>query len=117
MDIATVSGNGAQGRKVDGIKKLLSAADAHSTGKVDIHKDKGGPSEAKYIIRFLEGKLRLGLAEKTVLVSIAQAIISHEAEQKGGVPSTKEIEEAEAMLKMVYRLVTCRLVSWLATLT
>ncbi|XDG00654.1 hypothetical protein ABKA04_000269 [Annulohypoxylon sp. FPYF3050] len=102
MDIATVSGNGAQGRKVDGIKKLLSAADAHSTGKVDIHKDKGGPSEAKYIIRFLEGKLRLGLAEKTVLVSIAQAIISHEAEQKGGVPSTKEIEEAEAMLKTVY---------------
>ncbi|KAI1090861.1 ATP-dependent DNA ligase [Rostrohypoxylon terebratum] len=102
MDIATVSGNGAQGRKVDGIKKLLSAADAHSTGKVDIHKDKGGPSEAKYIIRFLEGKLRLGLAEKTVLVSIAQAIICHEAEQKGGVPSTKEIEQAEAMLKTVY---------------
>lgn len=102
MDIATVSGNGAQGRKVDGIKKLLSAADAHSTGKVDIHKDKGGPSEAKYIIRFLEGKLRLGLAEKTVLVSIAQAIICHEAGQKGGVPSTKEIEEAEAMLKTVY---------------
>lgn len=117
MDIATVSGNGAQGRKVDGIKKLLSAADAHSTGKVDIHKDKGGPSEAKYIIRFLEGKLRLGLAEKTVLVSIAQAIICHEAGQKGGVPSTKEIEEAEAMLKTVYRLVTCRLIGWLATLT
>ncbi|KAI1457250.1 ATP-dependent DNA ligase [Annulohypoxylon moriforme] len=102
MDIATVSGNGAQGRKVDGIKKLLSAADAHSTGKVDINKDKGGPSEAKYLIRFLEGKLRLGLAEKTVLVSIAQAIISHEADQKGAVPSTKEIEEAEAMLKTVY---------------
>ncbi|KAI1212440.1 ATP-dependent DNA ligase [Annulohypoxylon truncatum] len=102
MDIATVTGNGAQGRKVDGIKKLLSAADAHSTGKVDIQKDKGGPSEAKYLIRFLEGKLRLGLAEKTVLVSIAQAIICHEAEQKGGVPSTKEIEQAEAMLKTVY---------------
>ncbi|KAI2630666.1 ATP-dependent DNA ligase [Hypoxylon sp. NC1633] len=102
MDIATVTGNGAQGRKVDGIKKLLSAADSHSTGKVDIHKDKGGPSEAKYLIRFLEGKLRLGLAEKTVLVSIAQAMICHETEKKGGVPSTKEMEEAEAMLKTVY---------------
>ncbi|KAI1467021.1 ATP-dependent DNA ligase [Daldinia caldariorum] len=102
MDIATVAGNGAQGRKVDGIKKLLSSADAHSAGKVDIYKDKGGPSEAKYLIRFLEGKLRLGLAEKTVLVSIAQAIICHEAEQKGKVPSAKEIEEAEAMLKTVY---------------
>ncbi|OTB20358.1 hypothetical protein K445DRAFT_312803 [Daldinia sp. EC12] len=102
MDIATVTGNGAQGRKVDGIKKLLSSADAHSAGKVDIYKDKGGPSEAKYLIRFLEGKLRLGLAEKTVLVSIAQAMICHEAEQKGKVPSAKEIEEAEAMLKTVY---------------
>ncbi|KAI1393590.1 ATP-dependent DNA ligase [Hypoxylon trugodes] len=102
MDIATVTGNGAQGRKVDGIKKLLSSADAHSTGKADIHKDKGGPSEAKYLIRFLEGKLRLGLAERTVLVSIAQAMICHEADQKGKVPSTKEMEEAEAMLKTVY---------------
>ncbi|KAG4220241.1 hypothetical protein PC116_g31280, partial [Phytophthora cactorum] len=50
MDIATVTGNGAQGRKVDGIKKLLSSADAHSAGKCDIYKDKGGPSEAKYLI-------------------------------------------------------------------
>ncbi|KAI2472077.1 ATP-dependent DNA ligase [Annulohypoxylon bovei var. microspora] len=102
MDIATVAGNGAQGRKVDGIKKLLSSADAHSMGKADIHKDKGGPSEAKYLVRFLEGKLRLGLAERTVLVSIAQAMICHEADQKGGVPSAKEVEEAEAMLKTVY---------------
>ncbi|KAG6365449.1 hypothetical protein INS49_007060 [Diaporthe citri] len=102
MGIATVTGNGAQGRKVDGIKKLLSAADSQGTGKVDISKDKGGPSEAKYIIRFLEGKLRLGLAEKTVLVSLAQAMICHEAEQKGKVPSTSEMEKAEATLKTVY---------------
>ncbi|KAJ0116404.1 dna ligase [Diaporthe amygdali] len=102
MGIATVTGNGAQGRKVDGIKKLLSAADSQGTGKVDITKDKGGPSEAKYIIRFLEGKLRLGLAEKTVLVSLAQAMICHEAEQKGKVPSTTEMEKAEATLKTVY---------------
>ncbi|KAI5922244.1 ATP-dependent DNA ligase [Camillea tinctor] len=102
MDIATLSGNGAQGRKVDGIKKLLSAADAHSTGKVDITKDKGGPSEAKYIIRFLEGKLRLGLAERTVLVSIAQAMVFHEAEQKGKTPSTTEVEQGAALLKSVY---------------
>lgn len=103
MDVATVSGHGAQGRKVDLIKKLLSAADAHSTGKVDINKDKGGPSEAKYLVRFLEGKLRLGLAERTVLVSIAQAMICHEKEQKGQVPSTTEMEQAESTLKTVYR--------------
>ncbi|OIW33508.1 ATP-dependent DNA ligase [Coniochaeta ligniaria NRRL 30616] len=101
LGIATVSGNGAQGRKVDGIKKLLSSADA-SGGKVDITKDKGGPSEAKFIIRFLEGKLRLGLAEKTVLVSLAQAMICHEKEKKGQVPSTTDMAEAEGILKTVY---------------
>ncbi|KAI1355624.1 hypothetical protein F5Y01DRAFT_269288 [Xylaria sp. FL0043] len=102
MDVATVTGNGAQGRKVDLIKKMLSAADAHSTGRVDISKDKGGPSEAKYLVRFLEGKLRLGLAERTVLVSIAQAMLAHEFEQKGKTPTTAQIEEAEALLKSVY---------------
>lgn len=101
MGIATVTGNGAQGRKVDAIKKLLSAADA-SGGKVDITKDKGGPSEAKYLVRFLEGKLRLGLAEKSVLVSLAQAMICHEADKQGKVPSTSEMEQAEATLKTVY---------------
>ncbi|CEJ93870.1 Putative DNA ligase [[Torrubiella] hemipterigena] len=102
MGIATVTGNGAQGRKVDGIKKLLSASDAHNTGKIDITKDKGGPSEAKYLIRFLEGKLRLGLAERTVLVSLAQAAVCHEASLKGKVPSTTDIENGESILKSTY---------------
>ncbi|ROW12683.1 hypothetical protein VMCG_00626 [Cytospora schulzeri] len=102
MDIATVTGNGAMGRKVDIIKKMLASADADSTGKVDITKDKGGPSEAKFIVRFLEGKLRLGLAEKTIIVSLAHAMICHEAEKKGTVPSTAEMAKAEATLKTVY---------------
>lgn len=105
MNIATVTGNGAQGRKVDGIKKLLSAADAQRTGKIDINQDKGGPSEAKYIVRFLEGKLRLGLAERTVLVSLAQAVVLHEASLKGTVPSAAELEKGESILKTVYRYV------------
>lgn len=105
MNIATVAGNGAQGRKVDGIKKLLSAADAQGAKKVDINQDKGGPSEAKFIIRFLEGKLRLGLAERTVLVSLAHAIVIHEFEQKGKVPSTSDMEKGESILKTVYRYV------------
>lgn len=103
MGIATVTGNGAQGRKVDGIKKLLSAADSHSAGKIDIAQDKGGPSEAKFIIRFLEGKLRLGLAEKSVLVAIAQAVCIHEAGKKGTVPSPSDMDAAEQLLKTVYR--------------
>lgn len=102
MGIATTSGSGAIGKKVDGIKKLLSAADANVTGKVDITQDKGGPSETKFIVRFLEGKLRLGLAEKTLIISLAHAVITHEAALKGKVPSTTEMEQAEATLKAVF---------------
>ena len=108
MGIATVSGEGSQGRKVAGIKKLLSAADASLAGKgskgVDITKDKGGASEAKFIVRFLEGKLRLGLAEKTVLVALSHAIVAHEIERKGSkVPSSEQLAKGEAVLKTVYR--------------
>lgn len=105
MDVATTSGNGAQGRKVDLIKKLLSAADGHKSGKVDITQDKGGASEAKFLIRFLEGKLRLGLAERTVIVSLAQAMVCHEVEAKGSgqVPSTDQLAKGESILKDVYR--------------
>ncbi|KAL6703200.1 ATP-dependent DNA ligase Cdc17 [Coniothyrium glycines] len=103
MGIAIVEGQGAQGRKIDGIKKLLSAADAHNAGKhVDIEENKGGPSESKFIVRTLEGKLRLGLAEKTVVVAVAQAMIFHEMSQNGKTPSTADLAAAEAMLKTVY---------------
>lgn len=106
MTIATIEGQGAQGRKVDGIKKLLSAADSHNAGKhVDIEKDKGGPSESKFIVRTLEGKLRLGLAEKTVVVALGQAVIYHELSQKGKTPSTTDLATAESTLKTVYRSV------------
>lgn len=105
MAIATTSGGGSQGLKIAGIKKLLSAADATKAGKgIDITQDKGGPSEAKFIIRFLEGKLRLGLAEKTVLVAIAHAMVMHETGQKGEkVPSSEKLAQGEAILKTVYR--------------
>ena len=110
MAIATTSGGGSQGLKVAGIKKLLSAADATKAGKgIDITKDKGGPSEAKFIIRFLEGKLRLGLAEKTVLVAIAHAMVMHETAQKGEkVPSSEKLAQGEAILKTVYRYETSK---------
>lgn len=105
MSIATTEGQGAQGRKVGGIKKLLSAADAHLAGtkKIDITKDKGGPSECKYIIRMLEGKMRLGLAEKTVLTALASAMVTHEVSQKDDkIPSTEQLTKGEQMLKSVY---------------
>ncbi|KAL8674432.1 MAG: hypothetical protein Q9168_001165 [Polycauliona sp. 1 TL-2023] len=107
MGIATVAGDGSQGRKVAGIKKLLSSADVALAVKgskgVDITKDKGGASETKFIIRFLEGKLRLGLAEKTVLVALAHAMVIHETEKKGKkLPSSEQLAKGEAVLKTVY---------------
>ncbi|KAK3064849.1 ATP-dependent DNA ligase Cdc17, partial [Teratosphaeriaceae sp. CCFEE 6253] len=111
MDIALVEGQGSQGRKVDGIKKLLSSADvALAKGQtVDINKDKGGPSESKFIIRALEGKMRLGLADKTLQVALAQAMVAHAVAQDGGkenekkkIPSEAELKKGEEVFKMVY---------------
>ena len=109
MSIATTEGQGAQGRKVGGIKKLLSAADAQFAGKgnkgIDITKDKGGPSECKFIIRTLEGKMRLGLAEKTVLVALAHAMVVHEKLIDGKTASSDDLSKGETMLKSVYKYV------------
>ncbi|KAK9856380.1 hypothetical protein MYU51_001251 [Penicillium brevicompactum] len=107
LGIAQVQGHGSQDKKISGIKKLLSAADADAAGKgskgIDINKDKGGPSEAKYIVRFLEGKLRLGLAEKTVLVAVSRAIQAHEAESSGNkLPTTEQMVAGENIFKSVY---------------
>ena len=57
---ANVSGSNSQKWKVDKIKSLLVRA-------------KG--SEAKYIIRGLQGKLRIGLSKATVETCIAHAVV------------------------------------------
>jgi len=108
MEIATLEGSGAQSRKIGGIKKLLSAADldlaAKGKGGVDITKDKGGPSESKYIVRTLEGKMRLGLADKTVLVALAHAMVWHDVAKDGKkVPSHDMILQGEQIVKNVYK--------------
>ncbi|KAF2767941.1 ATP-dependent DNA ligase [Teratosphaeria nubilosa] len=105
MKIATVEGQGAQGRKVDGIKKLLSAADVSlpKGQMVDINKDKGGSSESKFIIRALEGKMRLGLADKNLQVALAHAMTAHEVSKDGKkVPSEAELKKGEEVFKAVY---------------
>lgn len=106
LTVAKMSGHGAQDQKVGGIKKLLSAADLSFLEKgskgVDITKNKGGPSESKFLIRFLEGKLRLGLAEKTVLPSLAQAMVFHELSQEGNTPSTEQLAKGGSIIKTVF---------------
>jgi DNA ligase-1 len=59
-EIANIAGSKSQLLKVNLIKKMLVAAQE--------------PVEAKYIIRGLQGKLRIGLAQSTVLTSLAHAL-------------------------------------------
>jgi len=57
---ANVTGSQSQKWKVDKIKSLLVRARG---------------TESKYIIRGLQGKLRIGLAQSTVLASLAHAAV------------------------------------------
>ena len=80
-EIATTSGSQSQKWKVDKIKGLLVRA-------------KG--LEPKYIIRGLQGKLRIGLAQSTVLVALAHAITLTRPREV--MPLTEErIKEIRAM--------------------
>jgi len=59
-EIAHISGSSSRKLKIDKIKKLLVATQ--------------DSTETKFIIRGLQGKLRIGLAQSTVLVALAHAL-------------------------------------------
>ncbi|KAH9982918.1 ATP-dependent DNA ligase [Lactifluus volemus] len=90
-EIALSAGHSSQGKKVSIITKLLAAC-------------KG--EEAKYIVRSLEGKLRIGNAERTVLVALAHAVVLAEQERSGKKWSTEKLasrlEEGASVVKSVY---------------
>lgn len=59
-ELAQMKGNASQNKKKDLIKSMMVA---------------GESCEPLYIIRALEGKLRIGLAEKSVIAALAHAIV------------------------------------------
>jgi DNA ligase 1 len=75
--IAHMSGHSSQESKVNAIKKLLVVCQ--------------GP-EAKYIIRSLQGKLRIGLAAQTVTISLAHAFVLTTPLSPGSPTPSKKFE-------------------------
>ncbi|KAJ3075272.1 tRNA ligase [Podochytrium sp. JEL0797] len=88
-EISGISGTASQAKKIEKINSLLVNC-------------KG--SETKFLIRSLEGKLRIGLAEKTVLIAIAHASILANPECKAWSKEKleKELEAGAGIIKQVY---------------
>ena len=89
--IALAGGTGAQKKKVDLIQQILVKC-------VGV--------ETKFIIRSLEGKLRIGLAERTVVVSLAHAIVKSGAAKSGKMYSNEtmaeKLEQGAEVVKQVF---------------
>ena len=81
--ISEFTGNQSQQKKIDEIQKLIVA---------------GVEQEPKYLIRSLEGKLRIGLAQQTVLISLAHASVL----SKNPKASSDQLQLAVSNLKQVY---------------
>lgn len=82
-EVAKSQGRKSQEKKITIIKQLLVACRG---------------SEPKYLVRSLEGKLRIGLAEKSVLVALSHAFAENDA--KLGRPVDKA--QAEDIVKDVF---------------
>ncbi|KAJ2785298.1 ATP-dependent DNA ligase Cdc17 [Coemansia javaensis] len=85
-EIAQTSGSSAIQKKVGLISDLLAACSSSS--------------EAKYLIRALEGRLRIGLAESTVQAALAQAALLYERGSDDGL-EPEDLQKATDNLKQV----------------
>ncbi|CAI9268421.1 unnamed protein product [Lactuca saligna] len=88
--IAKESGKDSQDKKKNHIKGLLVAAT---------------DCEPQYLIRLLQTKLRIGLAEQTLLTALGYAIVYTENGQSPSKHSDSPLEEAAKIVKQVYSVI------------
>ncbi|XP_033118455.1 DNA ligase 1-like [Anneissia japonica] len=94
-EIAAMTGNASQNRKTEKVKGMFVAC-RHS--------------EARYLIRSLTGKLRIGLAEQSVLVALGNAVVltppgqDIDVKQQTTISDTmrKKMEEGALIIKTTY---------------
>jgi DNA ligase-1 len=86
-EIASISGQKSQAEKINKIVRILGQCQGQ---------------EAKYFIRSIEGKLRIGLAERTVLVALAKAVVIA-SKAEGVKVSDRELAESTGIVKQVFR--------------
>lgn len=84
LAIARASGKAMQEEKRRRIQKLLVAAKNN---------------EAKFIARALQGRLRIRLAEKTVILALAAAFVRNAAASRGTHPDAARVERAAHLLR------------------
>ncbi|KAL6199850.1 hypothetical protein ACLB2K_029632 [Fragaria x ananassa] len=87
--LAKESGKDSQEKKKNHMKALLVAA---------------ADCEPKYLIRLLQSKLRIGLAEQTLLAALGQAAVYTEEHSTPPPEIQSPLEEAARIVKQVYSL-------------
>ena len=87
-EIASTEGSKSMDKKKSLIGKLIVGSRQNETG---------------YIMRALQGKLRIGLAEQTVLVALAHAVLLHrQGDRDKDGKLAGQLEEASQAVKYVY---------------